>query len=89
MLEHSLMFKASYDRHSDQRRVWELSGVWNTQAHDSYWRVSWQERVGDAVTLFTDAGGPGVKGAISFIAEHADSWAKVRVFDADLVTLET
>lgn len=25
----------------------------------------------------------------TFIAEHADSWAKVRVFDADLVTLET
>jgi hypothetical protein len=24
-----------------------------------------------------------------FIAEHADSWAKVRVFDADLATLET
>lgn len=24
-----------------------------------------------------------------FIAEHAPSWAKVRVFDADLVTLET
>lgn len=51
VLEHSLMFKASYDRHSDQRRVWELSGVWNTQAHDSYWRMSWQERVGDAVTV--------------------------------------
>jgi hypothetical protein len=24
-----------------------------------------------------------------FIAEHATSWAKVRVFDADLTTLET
>ncbi|MCX7431470.1 MAG: Dabb family protein [Planctomycetia bacterium] len=24
-----------------------------------------------------------------FIAEHADSWAKVRIFDADLATLET
>jgi len=24
-----------------------------------------------------------------FIAEHADSWAKVRVFDADLETFET
>lgn len=24
-----------------------------------------------------------------FIAEHADTWAKVRVFDADLATLET
>lgn len=51
VLEHSLMFKASYDRHSDQRRVVELSGVWNTEAHDSYWRMSWQERVGDAVTV--------------------------------------
>ncbi len=24
-----------------------------------------------------------------FIAEHADSWAKVRIFDTDLETLET
>lgn len=29
-------------------------------------------RVGDAVTLFTDAGGPGAKGTISFIAERAE-----------------
>jgi len=29
-------------------------------------------RVGDAVTVFTDAGGPGVKGTISFIAERAE-----------------
>jgi len=29
-------------------------------------------RVGDAATLFTDAGGPGVKGTISFISERAE-----------------
>lgn len=29
-------------------------------------------RVGDAVTIFTDAGGPGVKGTISYIAERAE-----------------
>ena len=50
VLEHSLMFKASYDRYSDQHRVVELSGVWNTQAHDSYWRLSWQERINDKLT---------------------------------------
>jgi multidrug resistance efflux pump len=29
-------------------------------------------RVGDAATLFTDAGGPGVKGTISYISERAE-----------------
>ena len=51
VLEHSVMFKASYDRHSDQRSVIELSAVKNTLTHDSYWRLGWQQRLGSALTL--------------------------------------
>lgn len=51
VLEQSVMFKASYDRDSSQRSVTELSGVWNTRTHDSYWRASWQQRIGQSVNV--------------------------------------
>lgn len=51
VLEQSVMFKASYDADSNQRSLVELSGVWNTRAHDSYWRASWQQRIGDALSV--------------------------------------
>lgn len=51
VLEQSIMFKASYDPDSNQRSLVELSGVWNTQAHDSYWCASWQRRAGNALTV--------------------------------------
>lgn len=51
VLERSAMFKLNYDLGSDQRRVLELSGVYNTQRHDSLWQASWQQRVGNAMTV--------------------------------------
>lgn len=51
VLERSVMFKASYDRRSDQRSVVELTAVWNTHDHDSYLKLAWRSRLGDALTL--------------------------------------
>lgn len=51
VLERSVMFKASYDRRSDQRDLVELTAVWNTQDHDSYLKLAWRRRLGGALTL--------------------------------------
>jgi hypothetical protein len=55
VLEHSVMFKLNYDQRSDQRRVFEVSGVFNTKDHDSLWQASVKQRVGSSATVSLSA----------------------------------
>ena len=47
VLERNVQFKASYDPHSNRHQLFELTGTWNRGAHDRYWQLSYQRRLGE------------------------------------------